>query len=129
MLAVQDPAALADVKTPPPSVPACSVAGVAGLMASDNTFGVVNPVLAAVQAAPELIDLKTPPSVPAYTFADAAGSIAKALTRRVVNPALVQLPAESIDLNTPPSVPAKSVDSTGRLRHRWRRRSWTGSRD
>ena len=62
-MAVQVPPASADVKTPPPFVPAWSVAGVAGLTASDRTFGggVVSPVLAAVKAPPELIDLKTPP--------------------------------------------------------------------
>src|SRR5262245_55806882 len=65
-------------RIPPPSVPAYTIIGVAGSIASANTTPfVIAPV--AVRLAPPVVLLNTPsPAVPAYTMLAFVGSTASA---------------------------------------------------
>jgi len=77
--AVQLAPPLTLLNTPPPFVPAYTVAGVVGSITRAEALGFVRPVLTAAQLAPPLTLLNTPPPfVPAYTVAGVAGSIARA---------------------------------------------------
>lgn len=77
----------ADLKTPPPSVPAYIIVWVAGLIASAVTDEPASPTL--VQVLPESVLLNTPPPfVPAYSVAGVAELIAKAFTSMFVSPVL-----------------------------------------
>src|SRR6266498_3108604 len=98
LTAVQLPPPLTLLNTPPPPVPAYTVAGVAGSITRAFTFRFVRPPLAAVQLPPPLTLLNTPPPVvPVYTVAGVTGSTARALMMPPSGPLLVQTltPAEA----------------------------------
>src|SRR6266542_3100795 len=98
LTAAQLPPPLTLLNTPPPSVPAYTVAGVAGSIVRALTFRFVRPALTAAQLPPPLPLLNTPPPfVPAYTVAGVTGSTARALTMPPSGPLLVQTltPAEA----------------------------------
>src|SRR6266542_4755570 len=98
LTAVQLPPPSTLLNTPPPLVPAYTVADVTGSMARALTYRFVRPVLTATQLPPPLMLLNTPvQEVPAYTVAGVTGSMARALTMPPSGPLLVQTltPAEA----------------------------------
>jgi len=72
------------ISNAPAAVPAYSVLGVVGSMASPWTVRAMplRPVLIALQLPPLLVLWKTPPAVPAYSVLGVVGSMASAWTRR-----------------------------------------------
>src|SRR5207244_1058472 len=119
-----------DLKTPKPSVPAYSVLGTWGSIASDGIITFVNPALIALQLAPPFVLLKTPLSfesrtklicplsfVPAYTVPGVRGSIASALImpgKLLDKPKFtwVQLAPPFVLFNTPKAIVAYNVVGT-----------------